>query len=457
MRPFGHLPEQSEQPISTPAISSVANKVASEINSGISKVLAAGSALDKYKARNPLNADLVKMIQEKIKERKSLRPQEAVVLNETDLYQTLTNNLNDEELKAELENLDLKKHQAFFCKMFNAFREGILYAKPGELSKDKQLEELAEILRAEPLPNYARMVELMRQYPVIQQYNLFEYQDGIGPSGQVNTPFVHIKPHRFDASIPALKSHSVRIYLSPKLTALPQLCDDLLAYAFNNKFPLYFKTLDLSVNKPIKEAFTRLDRVIIFTDDEHLPKLLEFLENYHQQHSDSFTDKNLPLGITIKKGISLTPELNKEQKERAPLQKSFNSYRAKMLDEICQITMREMLKDPQISSVKPRRKRTIKTIFEDFLAAGFEKFENKNQSAKTNPEFAKLLSDLARNDYHSPKLTQYNYIIERALRQTFSDILPNIKPESVAEAFQASYSLIHRKYLTDPANIGFNQ
>jgi hypothetical protein len=415
--------------------------------------------LDTFKTDNPLNADLVRLLQAKIIElQRDSTGNYTPHLSFNNYYEILLNKLSKEELNTDIKDADLKTHQAFFLKLFNAFQKSLLSTAPEAIENNPQLKVLADELRGKPSVTYIEMLNLMEKHPILKKYAPLSYQEGI-VVGQINAPFVHVYPHRLNPEIPKLKTHSVRLYLSPTIKALPDVSNALVAFAFEKKIPLYFKALDLSVNPSDRETFSRLDRIVIFTDEAHTEMLLNFLKDYAKKNPQAFLNKNLPLAIKFLPGISIAPDPTSEQKQSGPDSKSFNSHRAKILSDIVLITMKKMLLLPEYSEVKPRQGRTLKQIFIDYLADEYIRANNlsstRNQT-KSTPKFQAIVTDIFKQSLELKIGSPHYAYIESALENTFANIAPNITPESLASALQASYKLIHKKYQTDPENITFN-
>jgi len=416
----------------------------------VSRILGRESALQEYAEINPINEDLVRKLLDFLSEIKKKNKDQSANLR-LDWYDFLTSGRAKESSKIEIANLDLSSNQAFIFKMFNHSLTAV------NLDKIDELKNAFSAYQKSPVRNYVEMLEFMRKFPEIQKYLMFKYQDGLTEdSMMMNTDFIHIKNKIF--GIPAISEYTIRIYLTPKWSALAEFCDKLLLFSEKQKIPLYFKTIDLSVNKRIeRKSIERLDRVIIYTNDQNFSRLMSFVEDYFEHKEGDLVKENITAAIPARKGISIASEVTEEQKNLFPYSGSFNSLRAKILEECCEVTMIQMLLDEKYSSVRPRSGRTLKEIFVDFLAREFGESRKMDiWEVKNFGEFKLLLNEIFAKKFDFERISANGWIVRSALMKTFYDVLPNYSSEFIVSAFRASYGLVCEKYRTDRRNIALN-
>ena len=108
-----------------------------------------------------------------------------------------------------------------------------------------------------------------------------------------------------------LPKTDTRVYLNPPPEAIPQLSMELCQMAQVKRFPLYFKTIDYSFQKPNPDNTNRLDKFIVYTDKAHVAALSQELKTLQAQHPEWFNGRELPTMVAkMGEGVGVAEDPN---------------------------------------------------------------------------------------------------------------------------------------------------
>ncbi len=231
-----------------------------------------------------------------------------------------------------------------------------------------------------------------------------------------------------------------------------QLCN--LAQA--KRFPLYFKTIDYSFQKPNPDNINRLDKLIVYTDKAHVAALSQELQTLQKQHPEWFNGRELPNMVAkMGEGVGVAAEPNQQQMQKLGERgKSFSGVRALFLRDVWIGSTKEIILSQK--NWRPRGGRTMEEIFNDHLKTSLARRQLQPNALTdiTNRIWAAQLEASRMGNLPDNRMSDD---IESAVLRTMADVVPNITPDSLQLVAQNQIGKKAKDYFINPNNLAFNK
>lgn len=387
------------------------------------------------KLKRPYGVEDVKKFQQALAEFEEMRKKEngEYVFDYNNFYRFLTSfNGKESQNMRDKEEIPVEDYEKLEIGIFQGWRQKLLQNKEKILQRRPRLAEVIDILQQEAPPkSLDELRDLYRRHPLVNDMSAANYQEGIGEKNEKRSGFLHINMARFYAYAYEIPKTDMRIYLNPPMEAIPKLSIHLIGLAEKERIPLYFKIIDYSFQKFTPENANRLDKMLVYTNRENVPKLAKIIEELQERKPQWFQERELPnLVAPLGDGAGIAAEPSDFQKQKfGERGKSFNSVRALFLREV----WKDAIKDILIANknIKPRGGRTLQQIFNDQL-----KFSIKHLSLD-NQTISGYIEELWQNNFDTEKLNLsakkvFETNLDDALLRTMQDVIPNFTPDSLA-------------------------
>ena len=375
----------------------------------------------------------------------------------TQYYQFLTQHKKSQERPFAEKDVPTKGYQDLEVGLFNGWKQNLLAKKDILVQSRPKLTPIIRMLESEPTPKTLdELRDLFRKHPDLNEFGAVQYQDGVGEQGEKKSGFLHINMSRYNGYEYELPKTDTRVYLNPLPEAIPQISMELCQMAQAKRFPLYFKTIDYSFQKPNPDNTNRLDKFIVYTDKAHVAALSQELKILQAQHPEWFNGRELPTMVAkMGEGVGVAEDPNQQQMQKfGERGKSFNGMRALFLKDVWTGATKDIILGQR--TWRPRGGRTMEEIFNDNLKAGLTRRQlqpNVIADVVSRAWVAQLDGSRMGNLPDSRIADE----VDNAVARTMADVIPKITPDSLQPAVQNQINKKAKDYFINPTNLAFNQ
>jgi hypothetical protein len=376
------------------------------------------------------------------------------VFGDNEFYEFLVNHRNGAPERVDPNEVPVKGYEDVELKLFTRWREYILHNKEGILrgTSDKW-KTVLRVLEEEPAPTTLQEVRaLYIKHPEVDTYSAVHYQSGVGQG----SGFVHLNLERAGFAREKEGGEEMRVYLNPPYKAIPELSKLLMNRSIQEEVPLYFKTIDFS-DVISRDNVSRLDRLVICTSKDNIPKLVRIIEDIRTVHPEWFEGRELPnMVANIGNGIGIAAEPTEYQNEKfsrmGEKRTSFNSVRAKFLQAVWKTVIRNAL--TKNAQLRPRDGRTLRQIFDDTFSQTAIRYKKDVDMAGLKTHLDELWAAKLNLNYVS---STNKRILETTLMRVLADVLPYTTPESIIPFVQQAIQEHADEFGIDPDNLALNK
>jgi hypothetical protein len=127
---------------------------------------------------------------------------------------------------------------------------------------------------------------------------------------------------------------------------LPELASKLVDRTEEEGTPLYFKIIDFS-REQSPEYAARGDRMVIYTNEEHMSDLLDYLEDISWEQHDWIGAKRPLLTAPVSETVGIGAHPTDAQREIVDGGASFSTVRAEFLGDVWEDALEELVRNPE--------------------------------------------------------------------------------------------------------------